>query len=760
MELIGHSSRAIFLTGKAGTGKTTLLRRIMQETYKNAIVTAPTGIAALNAGGVTLHALFQIPTGIFLPEEPRGAFRSAEAVYTPSTLWRQWRMHESKRRLLRSLELLIIDEVSMLRADTLDCMDLILRRVRRRPEPFGGLQVLFIGDLMQLPPVTRQSEWELLSQYYEGMFFFQARALRGTPPLYIELEHVYRQADSRFVSVLNHLRHNALTGEDIALLNQHVRPGFDSTEQEGYIMLTTHNYKVDSINRKGLDRLSTPAHFYSAEVTGDFAEGLYPTEYRLELKVGARVMFLRNDTATPRRYYNGKIGIVHSMSADAIHVRLGDTGEVVPVETYEWTNVRYILDPGVQTPRAEVLGTFRQFPLRAAWGITVHKSQGLTFDRAVLDLEHIFSAGQAYVALSRLTGLEGLVLLSPIGTAQLAPPEEVARYTDQTTDGAMLRQCLDEERRAYWSRMTLDSMDWGELTDLWRTHSLSYAAESDRSAKSHHGDWASERASEVERLHRTALRFREQLRGLWQVEQPDIPFIRQRISSAVGYFAPILLEILSGVRERQMEIATKKKVKKYLAELEILRQSLIAAMQGLLRLDALIGALALGRATSRLELGIDEALEAWQAEAERKAEARRPAPVRSATPTNETASQGKPSATSRGKRTSAEPKPHVEKERTQEITLRLWLSGLSPEAIAQERALSESTIMGHLATLLEQHAIAPESLFDLSEAEEAVAYFRKQGRIPPLREVYEALGERYTYGQIRLFLSYYETYLR
>ena len=412
LDFINRTNCNLFLTGNAGTGKTTLLRHIVQHTFKNCIVAAPTGIAALNAGGVTLHSLLQLPPGTFIPYGLSLESATGVNFLTPTSFWKQTRMHASKRKLLRNMELLIIDEVSMLRADTLDLIDFVLRRVRSNPRSFGGVQVLFIGDLMQLPPVVKPHEWELMSAIYQGVFFFHSMVIRQHPPVFLELETIYRQTDVRFTSLLNNLRHNRLPADDLTYLKDHVNPTFDSTCHEGYITLTTHNHKADQINRRALEALPALPHSYQAIIKGDFPEHLYPLEPTMTLKEGARVMFVRNDTRQLRRYYNGKIAVVHSLSPSSVVVRT-DGGELIEVEPHEWTNVRYSVNPETNAPEQEVIGSFRLFPLRAAWAITVHKSQGLTFEHAAIDLEGVFVPGQAYVALSRMTGPEGMILLSP-----------------------------------------------------------------------------------------------------------------------------------------------------------------------------------------------------------------------------------------------------------------------------------------------------------------------------------------------------------
>ena len=329
-EYINNTNRHLFLTGKAGTGKTTFLTEIRHQTFKNAVVAAPTGIAAINAGGVTLHSLFHLPFGAFYPENV--PFKG-ERVNTPQSVLAQFKMNNTKRRLLRELELLIIDEVSMLRADLLDCIDLILRHVRRRKMvPFGGVQLLLIGDLHQLPPVVKNHEWQLLSSYYQSMYFFDAKALRESTPVHIELEKIYRQSDQQFIDILNRLRHNQLSEKDVEMLNAYYKPDFDPDKNDGYIHVTTHNHKAKLVNNQKLINLNGKSYFYNAEITGDFPESMYPAAESLELKVGAQVMFIKNDSGDDKRFYNGKIGKVKSLSEDVIIIECGKEKEEITLE--------------------------------------------------------------------------------------------------------------------------------------------------------------------------------------------------------------------------------------------------------------------------------------------------------------------------------------------------------------------------------------------------------------------------------------------
>ena len=426
LRFINQTNKSVFLTGKAGTGKTTLLREIIATTHKNTVVVAPTGIAALNAGGVTIHSLFQLPFAAFLPDSKELPFFSETVKFeNQHSLTRHFNMNATKKAVIRNMELLVIDEVSMLRADILDAMDFMLRKVRRNEQPFGGVQVLYIGDLLQLPPVVKQEEWRLLSNYYRGMFFFHSHVVQQYPPLYIELDTIFRQTDDAFISVLNNLRNNRITAADQQLLNLFVQPDFDFKTHTGYITLTTHNAKADALNSDALAEIKGKQYMFLPEIVDDFPEKIYPVEEKLLLKVGAQVMFVKNDLSYEKRFFNGKMGVVKALSDNEIIVHFPEENTSIEVERYEWQNIKYKVNEHTKEIEEELLGTFTHYPIKLAWAITVHKSQGLTFDKAVLDVSNVFAPGQAYVALSRLRSLNGLILLSPLNMKGIASDEEV-----------------------------------------------------------------------------------------------------------------------------------------------------------------------------------------------------------------------------------------------------------------------------------------------------------------------------------------------
>lgn len=403
---VERTATSVFLTGKAGTGKTTFLRELRARSPKRMIVLAPTGVAAINAGGVTIHSFFQLAFAPYVPESERGIApdRPREAV----------RFSRQKIAIIKSIDLLVIDEISMVRADVLDAVSDVLRRFRDRRKPFGGVQLLLIGDVRQLAPVVRDEEWALLRTFYDSPFFFDSKALKQTDYVGIELQRVYRQSDGRFVELLNRVRDGRVDRNVLDELNRRYVPGFRPGDDEGYITLTSHNHTADAINERRLAELDAPSHTFEAEIEGAFPEYLYPTHPSLMLKKGAQVMFVKNDPSPEKRYYNGRIGTVTALDENRVEVL--PRGESVPiaVEPAEWTNAKYVIDPDSKEISERIEGRFVQYPLRTAWAITIHKSQGLTFDRAVIDAAASFSHGQVYVALSRCRSLDGLVLSSPL----------------------------------------------------------------------------------------------------------------------------------------------------------------------------------------------------------------------------------------------------------------------------------------------------------------------------------------------------------
>ncbi len=441
----------IFLTGKAGTGKTTFLRRLKERSPKRMIVVAPTGVAAINAGGVTIHSFFQFPLA---PYVPGSSFNTKDE---------RFRFSKEKKRIIRTLDLLVIDEISMVRADLLDQIDAVLRLHKDRNRPFGGVQLLMIGDLSQLAPVARESDWTLLREYYTTPYFFGSKALQQTRHVTIELQHVYRQTDTTFVDILNEVRENRLTANRLAMLNSRYCKEEKVLNSEGVIRLTTHNLTANNYNEQRMDSLKGKRYTYEAEITGTFPESSYPAEKTLELKNGCQVMFLKNDTQGAR-YYNGKLGIITSLDDDHIKVRGLDDDTEVEVTPDVWTNARYVIDKESKEIREEIDGEFRQYPLRLAWAITVHKSQGLTFDRAVIDVNAAFAAGQVYVALSRLRSLEGLLLTAPLSPAAVKTDVAVTQYMNtELAQAQHTATHLNDFERSYYLEMLSELFSFKSL---------------------------------------------------------------------------------------------------------------------------------------------------------------------------------------------------------------------------------------------------------------------------------------------------------
>ena len=453
-QFIENTGTHLFLTGKAGTGKTTFLRRLKEQSPKRMVILAPTGIAAINAGGVTIHSFFQLSFAPFVPET---TFNSSQTHY---------RFSKEKRNIIRSMDLLVIDEISMVRADLLDAIDSALRRYRDREKPFGGVQLLMIGDLQQLAPVVKENEWEMLKNYYETPYFFASRALRETVYMTIELKTVYRQSDTFFLSLLNKIRENQADDEVLNELNRRYQPGFRPRKEEGYIRLTTHNYQAQKVNDNDLASLPGQTYSFRAEIDGTFPEYLYPADEVLTIKAGAQIMFLKNDPSSEKRYYNGMIGEVAAVNDAGMIVRGKDNGDEFQLLPEEWGNYKYVLNEETKEITEEIEGTFRQYPIRLAWAITIHKSQGLTFERAIIDARNSFAHGQTYVALSRCKTLEGMVLESPLRREAIISDSTVDDFTKEVERNKPGNRQLHDMQKAYFFDL---------LSDLFNFYSLDQA---------------------------------------------------------------------------------------------------------------------------------------------------------------------------------------------------------------------------------------------------------------------------------------------
>lgn len=524
-EFAMRTNRSLFLTGKAGTGKTTFLRKLRAETPKQMAIVAPTGVAAINAGGTTIHSFFQLPFTPFIP-----------TVEGRKELMEKTKMVGSRRKVIQELEVLVIDEISMVRADVLDAMDTVLRSIRyRHTEPFGGVQVIFIGDMFQLSPVAIDSEWRILSPYYNSPYFFHSQVINQQKPVYIEFDKIFRQTNANFIQVLNEVRNNNLSAKGLELLQSRYNPLFVPNNDDTYITLTTHNYKADKINAEEISKLKTQTQSFKAEIKGEFNEKSYPTEKDLVLKIGAKVMFIKNDTETVRRFYNGKIGIIKGFVDDKIIIQCPDDKEPIELGKMSWENIRYSTNEVTRQIEEDMLGTFTQYPLRLAWAITIHKSQGLTFDKAIIDAGDAFASGQVYVALSRCRSLEGLVLWSKINPQSIANDRVIVEFEKNKQAVNELEVQLDESRhqfRAYTLRQLFDFRTViGYVSRLTRT-----VEEVGTSFNTETVSHLNDLMAQTQNIQHVADKFQMQLDSIFNTRQIDEDFLAERLTAASTFF--------------------------------------------------------------------------------------------------------------------------------------------------------------------------------------------------------------------------------
>lgn len=709
-----NTRKHCFVTGRAGTGKTTLLRELVQGTQKNVVVVAPTGVAAVNAGGVTIHSMFGLPLTCFAPtDEPV----DPGIATNRRLLTEHLRLRAEKLHVLRELDLLIIDEISMVRCDTLDAIDLVLRRVRGSRQPFGDVQVVLIGDIHQLPPVAKEAEWGVLRPYYRSPYFFDALVWPQLDAAHIELQTVYRQRDARFLALLEHIRHRRLDPDDESLLRERYDPHFKAQEP-GFILLTTHNRQADSVNASELSALPDRAHSFAAEIDGEFPETLYPCDRVLEIKVGAQVMFIRNDTEAGA-YYNGKLATVKRIRGGEIMVVFRDYGADYTLHRETWENIGYGIDEDTGKVERKVLGTFSQYPLRLAWAITIHKSQGLTLDKVIVDAGRSFAAGQVYVALSRCRSLEGMVLRSLITATALREDPRIDAFSASHQAVGELRRALETGKAEYaghllqrlfsFSRLSAHLAEWRERMDT--TSSL---PERDQA------NALQERIGlQLTEIEETAERFLRQLRRLAEEAggvAGGLPVLTERCDKAIEYFTGRLaLEILSPLREHIGSLRGKKKLKRYFAHVEPLERSCQD------KIEALYGAQLLGR---RLHTGTPR-------HARRGLER----------------GVGTSPSTTAGRRCT-------EKGGTIRETLRLHHEHKTPAEIAALRALTVGTIKSHLARLIasgevEVHEVLPAEMIGV-----VMAFLESHGDAN-LTEIHAGTGAHFDYNDLRMIVAHW-----
>ncbi|RKQ51438.1 helix-turn-helix protein [Roseivirga pacifica] len=706
-EFVNTTNRHVFLTGKAGTGKTTFLKHIVKNTHKKAIVAAPTGIAAINAQGVTLHSLLQLPFGAFIPERTMQPVANSQFT-TLYNLFSGLRFNSAKRNLLQEMELLIIDEVSMLRADLLDCIDHMLRYLRKeRNIPFGGAQILFIGDLLQLPPVVKDDEWNILKNHYNSSYFFEAKALQGSPLVHVELEKIYRQSDEKFIGILNRFREDKQTNADIGFLNQYYKPNFDEQAAQGYIHLTTHNRKADQINSDRLVELDTKPYTFEAEISGDFPENSFPISEHLVLKEGAQVMFIKNDPSGAGQFFNGKIGQVASLSSSTIKVKF-ENGETVIVPQYTWENKRYTLNKTTNEIDEKILGSFTHFPLKLAWAVTVHKSQGLTFEKAILDLAGSFTQGQVYVALSRLTSLEGLVLSSKIPTDGFGIASSMKEFAEAKPELNQLHEKLANDKRVYLYELISRHFDFESVVRSFNTHIRSFDKQENRSLKQQFLTWTTDLVATLTPLIKVGRGFQSQVYKITQEDDFESQ-LSERVKKATHYFSPILKNALEAIKTHDKNLKDKTRLKTYRKELKALQEELFNKTIALLRTSLYVEFLAEGKTLTKQD--IDEVLTSM----------------------------------------IVPETPKKDKTPTHEITFALYKEGKTVEEIAEARGFVASTIEGHLCKYLATGEVMATDLVDEQKLKNMLSLITPETET--MGEIKAQLGDEYSYGEVRVALE-------
>ena len=709
---VNQTNQPLFLTGKAGTGKTTFLKYIQQNCYKKMAITAPTGVAAMHAGGTTLHALFWLPFGTFIEDYPLQWDQADSHIYNKSRLFSTIKLTKQRRAILQELELLVIDEVSMVRADTLDAIDVILKSVRRDMRPFGGLQVLFIGDLYQLPPVVRDHEWQVLRDHYSSPFFFNAKVLREHPPVILELQKIYRQKDDHFITILNNIRNNRTTAEDLTQLNSYYQVDFVPAKEEQYITLTSHNRLADQINQEALQQLPGKLFNVKAVVKDDFQQGSFPTEETLTLKEGAQVMFIKNDVGEDRKFFNGKIGTVKELKLDQqqVVVSFADGSDDVVVKRETWENIKYSYNKGDDKIEEEIMGTFSQFPLRLAWAITIHKSQGLTFDRAIIDAGTSFAAGQVYVALSRLRSLDGLVLRSQIVSHAIRTDTQVVDYMERALDTEKLDHVLQQYQRQYLGQILLQSFRWASLVEATEAQSTALEERNIDSKEAAQAFFETV-LQQAKAQEGVANKFVTQLCNMFRdASTVNYADIHARTRSAVGWFLPKMeAELIEPMEKHIAEWQIKKRTKKYITELKAIlldyKRKYEQIKHSLTIAEVLIGDLTvLPQELLQTEKVKDDAV-------------------------SKAASDEVPTD-------------------TKSISLLMYQDGASIEEIAQKRGMVAGTIYGHLIHFVGEE-IEAEDLIEKDKLDRVLTVLREhEGKSSS--EIKVILGSNFDYPDIRI----------
>lgn len=733
---VNSTSSHIFLTGKAGTGKTTFLRNLATETHKNYVIVAPTGIAALNAGGVTIHSQFQLPLGTFMPDQtPSGNFNDNNSVYTQYTLTRKHPISSARKQVLRAIELLIIDEVSMLRADVLDAIDYRMRSVRGNfSQSFGGVQVLMIGDLYQLPPIVKDHEWNYLKRYYHSAHFFEAKALQTDGFVFIELEKIFRQTDNTFIRVLNNLRNNITTREDIELLNSHYQDPSTIKADDEIITITTHNYKADDQNRIALGRLPGEAFEFNAEITDEFPENIYPIPQKLILKLGAQIMFVKNDVSGNNKYYNGKLAKVVAVNRDKVFVQLAGSDERYQLENVIWENKKYTVNSTSKELDEDIIGTFTHFPIKLAWAVTVHKSQGLTFERAVIDVGQAFAPGQVYVALSRLRSLDGLVLRTKIDTKVITSDPLVVEFSARKNMQPSLDKMLKEKQQIYLNELLSNTFEFQPLVRQLskfikdNDNDVEFEEESMRNAMQLiHASFE----SEVENTKK----FRYQLKKL--LSESEFSALSERITKGTEYYKELLRKNLMLLLQHMQVLSKFSGNKTYLSGLSELDQLIMKKLDEVEKSGFLIKAILdnelwnnVAELRSKREIERKRWLEEAGVVAEQRAEkvTRKSGKVRKKAPGNA-----------------------VKKTKGDSVleTIKLHNEGLTIQQIAEKRMLAAGTIEGHFSQAILSGHLKAQDWMPQEEINLITAALQEQ-KEGTTKQIFDHFEGKFSYGKIKV----------
>lgn len=718
-EFVEHTGMSIFLTGKAGTGKTTFLKTLKSHSHKRMVVVAPTGVAAINAGGVTIHSFFQLPLSPYVPN---------------AKMEQRFAYSKEKRKIMRTIDMLVIDEISMVRSDVLDAVDNVMRRFREHDKPFGGVQLVMIGDLHQLTPVVRDEEEKILSEYYNTTYFFGSKALQSIDYVTIELHHVYRQQDESFLKILNDIRDGHPTADDLKTLNSRYNPSFRPNANDDYIRLTTHNSKADDYNNYELLALKTPSYTFEAEIEKEFPPSDYPTDMRLTLKTGAQVMFLKNDPKG--RYYNGRIGHVTYVDERQILVLCPGDEKAIEVEKEVWENTKYKLNDSTNQIESEVVGTFTQYPLRLAWAITIHKSQGLTFDHAIIDAQLSFASGQVYVALSRCKTLEGMVLASPIEPSAIINDSRVSDYV--ANQGAAAKASIErlpKLKEAYYKQLLVELFNFKPIlvaeSSLDRVMQEFFYSKSALAAL-HHTALGDLRTKVIP----TAKTWTNKIENLTDEQAHSTDFL-ERVKRGAAYFAGQLTDIFDDLIKRTGLLQTNNKmIKRRLDHAYTDMHDIWLGKRYLLTDIAENGY----TPQSYLKFKQEAVLNAMD---ENGGKAARTS-TKSKTSSHQSKSDGIPG------NVKEEKKPKID---TRKATFDLYKQGKTIKEIAEERNLKADTIFGHLAFYALRGDIPIDTILPIQHREKIERIIKNVGIESGMKPIKNLCPPEVTYAEIRLTMN-------